>query len=241
MSSTEYTIQQYLLDRANIQDTVNKIVRQPFPLPFSHISPNHCQLFSHPLPRDQQTLYYDTDNAPALADECYAPGDDDAVTIDYTSMFAGRPLTISNRKWAADAVSMLRAFDAKQHVVTGLVIERLPQPAVTIAAAAAGTHVVPSIPDSCTVVANVNGHVMRKAAAAEAAESAEFASSFIHNGVSLASLHGRYEFDLVRIKELEEAGKNPWRVRKHKCILTWSDGNPRVMEPMKDAPVVTRE
>ncbi|KAK7967528.1 uncharacterized protein PG986_001805 [Apiospora aurea] len=208
MSGTEYTIQQYLLDRANIQDTVNKI-----------------------------TLYYDTDNAPALADECYAPGGDDAVTIDYTSMFAGRPLTVSSRKWAADAVGMLRAFDAKQHVVTGLVIEQLPQPAIPIinAAAAAGTHVaVPSIPDSCTVVANVNGHIVRKAATAEAAESAEFASSLLHNG-------GRYEFDLVRVKELEEAGKNPWRVRKHKCILTWSDGNPRVMEPMKDAPVVTRE
>lgn len=51
---------------------------------------------------------------------------------------------------------------------------------------------------------------------------------------------GQYEFELVRIKGLEETGKNPWRVRKHKCILTLSDGNPQVMEPMKDAPVVTR-
>ncbi|KAK8034905.1 hypothetical protein PG993_009900 [Apiospora rasikravindrae] len=195
--ATEYTIQQYLLDRANIQDTVNKI-----------------------------TLYYDTGNADALADECYAPGE---VTIDYTSMFAGRPLTVSNRKWAADAVGTMRIFDAKQHVVTGLVIEQLPQPAI-----AAGVNIASTTPDTCTVVANVNGHVMRKAAAVTATESAEFAGSLIHNG-------GRYEFDMVRIKELEEAGKNPWRVRRHKCFLTWSDGNPRVMEPMKDAPVVTRE
>ncbi|KAK8136812.1 hypothetical protein PG984_004752 [Apiospora sp. TS-2023a] len=191
--TTKYTIQQYLLDRANIQDTVNKI-----------------------------TLYYDTDNPDALADECYAPGE---VVIDYTSMFAGEPLAVSNRKWAADAIGTMRVFDAKQHVMTGLVIKQLPQPSATKDTVS---------PDHCTVVANVNGHIERKAAAAAQSSVAGGAGSMAHNG-------GRYEFELVRIKGLEEAGQNPWRVRKHKCILTWSDGNPRVMEPMKDAPVVTRE
>ncbi|KAK8046287.1 hypothetical protein PG996_014351 [Apiospora saccharicola] len=159
-------------------------------------------------------LHYDTDNSDALADECYAPGE---VIIDYTSMFAGEPLTVSNRKWAADAIDTMRVFDAKQHVMTGLVIGQLPQPSATN---------IP-LPDHCTAVANVNGHIQRKAAAAEWSV-AGGAGSMAHNG-------------LVRIKGLEEAGQNPWRVRKHKCILTWSDGNPHVMEPMKDAPVVTRE
>ncbi|KAK8110803.1 uncharacterized protein PG998_007260 [Apiospora kogelbergensis] len=171
--SAEYTIQQYLLDRANIQDTVSKI-----------------------------TLYYDTENASALADECYAPGE---VTIDYTSMFGASP-------WSA--IGTMRPFDAKQHVLAGLVIEQLPQPAATA-----------TVPDHCEVITNVNGHIMRKAAATSES----------------AAGGGRYEFELVRIKELEEAGENPWRVRRHKCILTWSDGNNRVMEPLKDAPIVTRE
>ncbi|KAK8031830.1 hypothetical protein PG990_001564 [Apiospora arundinis] len=200
--SAGYTIQQYLLDRANIQDTVNKI-----------------------------TLYYDTHNAEALADECYVPGD---VTIDYTSMFGGQPLIVSNRKWAADTMDALRIFDAKQHVLTGIVIDQLPQPAVV--AGATTTHA--AVPDQCMVVANVNGHLMRKAAAADAAAASEAAAGgagcMAHNG-------GRYELELVRIKELEEAGKNPWRVRRHKCILTWSDGNDLVMEPLNDAPIVTRE
>ncbi|KAK7935270.1 hypothetical protein PG985_000765 [Apiospora marii] len=197
--NTGYTIQQYLLDRANIQETVNKI-----------------------------TLYYDTDNPDALADECYAPGE---IAIDYTSMFAGEPLVVSNRQWAADAIGMMRALDAKQHVVTGLVIGQLPQP---MGAAAGNNNTLLPPPDHCTVVANVNGHIQRKAAAAgESSVAGGGVGSMMHNG-------GRYEFELVRIKGLEEAGKNPWRVRKHKCILTWSDGNPHVMEPMKDAPVVTR-
>ncbi|KAK8856555.1 hypothetical protein PGQ11_012467 [Apiospora arundinis] len=226
--SAGYTIQQYLLDRANIQDTVNKI-----------------------------TLYYDTHNAEALADECYVPGD---VTIDYTSMFGGQPLIVSNRKWAADTMDALRIFDAKQHVLTGIVIDQLPQPAVV--AGATTTHA--AVPDQCMVVANVNGHLMRKAAAAAAAPfeaAAGGAGCMAHNGVSsrfatiqlsfrqirekrcLTSFacQGRYELELVRIKELEEAGKNPWRVRRHKCILTWSDGNDLVMEPLNDAPIVTRE
>ncbi|KAK8101326.1 hypothetical protein PG999_011700 [Apiospora kogelbergensis] len=188
--SAEYTIQQYLLDRANIQDTVSKI-----------------------------TLYYDTENASALADECYAPGE---VTIDYTSMFGGKPLVVSNQEWAASAIGTMRPFDAKQHVLAGLVIEQLPQPAATA-----------TVPDHCEVITNVNGHIMRKAAATSES-AAGGVGNMVHNG-------GRYEFELVRIKELEEAGENPWRVRRHKCILTWSDGNNRVMEPLKDAPIVTRE
>lgn len=78
-------------------------------------------------------------------------------------MFAGAPLTVSNRQWAADAIDTMRVFDAKQHIVTGLVIGQLPQPS-----SAATTSNTPTSPlDHCTVVANVNGHIERKAAAAD--------------------------------------------------------------------------
>lgn len=142
--------------------------RPPFP------TPSYPWIVHHPYSCTQtQTLYYDTENASALADECYAPGE---VTIDYTSMFGGKPLVVSNQEWAASAIGTMRPFDAKQHVLAGLVIEQLPQPAATA-----------TVPDHCEVITNVNGHIMRKAAATSES-AAGGVGNMVHNGVSQRSV-----------------------------------------------------
>ncbi|KAI1375389.1 hypothetical protein F4677DRAFT_136673 [Hypoxylon crocopeplum] len=166
--TTSYDTQAYLLDRANVHDTVTRL-----------------------------TLNVDLKSWDGLVKEVYAP----QVIIDYTSLFGGQPLDTTGEAWAKSLEPMMGAFDSTQHVVTGLVIE-LPQPVKGVVR-----------PDKCMVVANVNGHLFRRAARG---------GPMMHNG-------GRYVLDLVRLPELEQKGENPWRVSKQVTVATWEDGSTDVM------------
>ncbi|KAI1103427.1 hypothetical protein F4804DRAFT_310059 [Jackrogersella minutella] len=171
--ATPYDIQTYLLDRANVHDTVIRL-----------------------------GMNLDRDSPEGLIRDVYAP----QCTIDYTSMFGGNPMETTNEEWAKSLGPMMGAFDGKQHLVMGLLIE-LPQPANGAVR-----------PDRCTVTANCNGHLLRRAARG---------GHMMHNG-------GRYVIDLVRLPELEQKGENPWRISKHVTILSWEDGSPDVMTVVAD-------
>ncbi|KAI1209667.1 uncharacterized protein F4807DRAFT_85714 [Annulohypoxylon truncatum] len=158
----------YLLDRANVHDTVTRL-----------------------------GLYLDLESREGLIKDVYAP----QVVIDYTSMFGGSPIETTNEKWAEELGPMMSSFDGKQHVVGNVLIE-LPQPVQGVAR-----------PDKCRAIANVNGHLFRRAARG---------GPMMHNG-------GRYILDLVRLPELEQKGENPWRVAKHAMVLSWENGSPDVM------------
>ncbi|KAI8296199.1 hypothetical protein K4K59_004220 [Colletotrichum sp. SAR11_240] len=45
------------------------------------------------------------------------------------------------------------------------------------------------------------------------------------------STSGYYEFELVRVRELDEQGKNPWRISFHEAVPTWENGNWAVFSP----------
>ncbi|KAI0895507.1 hypothetical protein F4806DRAFT_84462 [Annulohypoxylon nitens] len=158
----------YLLDRANVHDTVTRL-----------------------------GINLDLESREGLIKDVYAP----QLTIDYTSMFGGSPTETTNEKWADDLDPMMKSFDGKQHLVTSVLIE-LPQPVNGVAR-----------PDKCRVIANVNGHLFRRAARG---------GPMMHNG-------GRYVLDLVRLPELEKRGENPWRISRHEAVLSWEDGNSDVM------------
>ncbi|KAI1384151.1 uncharacterized protein F4822DRAFT_62599 [Hypoxylon trugodes] len=164
----EYDIQTYLLDRANVHDTVTRL----------------C-------------LNLDLRSNEGLVNDVYAS----QVVIDYTSMFGGKPLETTSEEWATSLKPSMNRFDGQQHIVTGLLI-KLPQPAKGVAR-----------PDKCSVVANVTGHLVRKAARG---------GPIMHNG-------GRYVLDLVRLPELEQKGVNPWRISKQVTVLSWEDGSSDVM------------
>ncbi|KAI2626069.1 hypothetical protein GGS26DRAFT_563155 [Hypomontagnella submonticulosa] len=163
-----YDTQTYLLDRANVHDTVIKL-----------------------------TMNLDLRSFDGLVKEVYAP----QVVIDYTSMFGGKPMETTNEEWAKSLEPMMAGFDAMQHIVMGLLI-KLPQPTNGVAR-----------PDKCTVIANVTGHLFRRAARG---------GPMMHNG-------GRYVLDLERFPELEKKGENPWRITVHKTDAIWEDGSSDVM------------
>ncbi|KAI5865855.1 hypothetical protein GGS23DRAFT_594024 [Durotheca rogersii] len=163
-----YDIQTFLLDRANIHDTVIRL-----------------------------GLNSDLNSTEGYVRDVYAP----EVVIDYTSLFGGAPLRTTARAWAEMLQPMLGAYDARHHVVSGVLIE-LPQPAPGVAR-----------PDRCAATANVSGHMVRRTARG---------GPIMHNG-------GRYALELVRLPELEARGLNPWRISSHATTLAWEDGSTDVM------------
>lgn len=36
-------------------------------------------------------------------------------------------------------------------------------------------------------------------------------------------LKGHYDLEMVRVKEIEERGENPWRIRVQNVVLDWQD------------------
>ncbi|KAI0843933.1 SnoaL-like domain-containing protein [Daldinia vernicosa] len=143
------------------------------------------------------TLNLDLRSTDGLIKDVYAPD----VVVDYTSMFGGKPTEATNEAWAKSLEPMMDAFDSMQHVVTNEVIE-LPQPTKGV-----------SRPDRASVVAQVNGHMFRRAARGK---------PIMHNG-------GRYNLELVRLPELEQKGENPWRISRHATVIGWEDGSSDVM------------
>ncbi|KAI0169828.1 hypothetical protein GGR52DRAFT_551736 [Hypoxylon sp. FL1284] len=132
-----------------------------------------------------------------LADEVYAS----QVVVDYTSMFGGKPMEMTNQGYVENLRPTMTGFDSIHHIVMGQVIQ-LPQPVPGVAR-----------PDKCTVIANVVGHMTRHGAKG---------GPMMHNG-------GRYVLDLVRLPELERKGQNPWRISRHATELLWQEGSSDVM------------
>ncbi|OTB17335.1 hypothetical protein K445DRAFT_315975 [Daldinia sp. EC12] len=143
------------------------------------------------------TLNLDLKSSEGLIKDVYAPD----VVIDYTSMFGGKPMETTSEAWVKSLEPMMDGLDSTQHVVTNEVIE-LPQPINGVVR-----------PDKAKVVAQVNGHMLRRAARGK---------PLMHNG-------GRYHLELVRLLELEKKGENPWRIKVQATVLGWEDGSSDVM------------
>ncbi|KAM0807923.1 hypothetical protein AB5N19_08264 [Seiridium cardinale] len=156
----------------------------------------------------KQVLYYDLNNGSGLKDEVYAP----ECIIDYTEMFGGEPLKMTNKEWAEEAINTINLLDASQHHISGAVIQ-LPQPN-----SSSGT----SKPSTCTAIANGGAHMVRKAAEG---------GPMTHNG-------GRQVYEMIRLRDLEERGENPWRIYKQKIVPIWTEGNPRVTDSMKGSHII---
>ncbi|KAK7743345.1 hypothetical protein SLS62_010668 [Diatrype stigma] len=176
--TSPYDIQTYLLDRANIHDTVTRMA-----------------------------ICIDTRSTEGMVRDVYAP----QVEIDYTSLLGGEPSRMTGEAWARSLEPMGEAFDSTQHVYTSFLIE-LPQPSSPSSPARNAS----ARPDSCTVVAYGCAHMTRKGAEGD---------SMIHNG-------GIVYFEVTRLGELEEQGKNPWRISKQRAVKIWEEGNKELMKPL---------
>ncbi|CAI0652706.1 unnamed protein product, partial [Colletotrichum noveboracense] len=92
------------------------------------------------------------------------------------------------------AVGALDGMTATQHLLAGIVAE-LPQPSTSSSS---------ERPETCRATANVMASLVREGA----------------RGGALMQNGGYYEFELMRVRELEEQGKNPWRISFHKAVPT---------------------
>ncbi|KAH9238027.1 hypothetical protein K456DRAFT_1721618 [Colletotrichum gloeosporioides 23] len=157
-----YDIQEYLLDRANIHDTITKL----------------CHA-------------YDTNSPAQLTSDVYTP----RIRLDYAAFFgADAPTAADAADWARSAVGALDGMTATQHLLAGIVAE-LPQPSTSSSS---------ERPETCRATANVMASLVREGA----------------RGGALMQNGGYYEFELMRVRELEEQGKNPWRISFHKAVPT---------------------
>ncbi|GKT64663.1 hypothetical protein ColTof4_07059 [Colletotrichum tofieldiae] len=186
-----YDAQAYLLDRANIHDTITKL----------------CHA-------------YDTASPTTLASEVYAP----EIGLDYAAFFgADGPTSAKGPEWSRSVVDVLRPMTATQHLLAG-VVANLPQPAPPPPPGSAPSGA--PRPDSCRAVANVFASLVREG---------------VRGGGGLMQNGGRYEFELVRIAALEDEGRNPWRIRFHKAVATWENGNWAVFSPPDLPSIYNRE
>ncbi|KAI1251780.1 hypothetical protein MGN70_006349 [Eutypa lata] len=151
-------------------------------------------------------LCIDTKSIDGLIKDVYAP----EVEIDYTSLLGGEPSKTTGEGWSRSLEPLGKVFDSTQHVYTSFLIE-LPQPSPSTSSKNS-----PARPDSCTVVAYGGAHMMRKGAEG---------GSLIHNG-------GIAYFEVVRLRDLEERGENPWRISKQRVVMLWEDGNKELVRPM---------
>ncbi|OIW26166.1 hypothetical protein CONLIGDRAFT_717788 [Coniochaeta ligniaria NRRL 30616] len=164
-----YSTTQYLLDRANIHDTV-------------------CKL----------TLYYDTNNTPGLASDVFAG----KAKVDYSILTGAPAVVLDGETWAATIGKVLAKYDSTQHVVSNIVAD-LGQPGAR------------QRPDTVSVYAHANGHMVKHAA----------------RGGPLMQNGAIFYLELARDPELEKQGANPWRITHHQIFATgWENGNSAVHE-----------
>ncbi|KAL0935188.1 uncharacterized protein CTRU02_209779 [Colletotrichum truncatum] len=173
-----YDIPTYLLDRANIHDTITTL--------------------GHALDAGDKTL---------LTTKVYAQ----EIDLDYAAFFgADGPTHATSEDWSRTALAAVDGMTATQHIVTSIVAY-LPQPSASAS----------ERPGTCKAVANVSASLVREGA----------------RGGALMQNGGHYEFELVRVKELEEQGQNPWRISFHKAVPTWENGNWAVFSPPNIPPI----
>lgn len=99
--SASYDIETYLLDKANIQDTMVRMVSFHLPaLRAKHADP--LQMHS-----------FDTRATSTLINLVYAP----EVHLDYDPLLGGSPEVVSSEVWAKKLEHIHDPYDSTQHVV----------------------------------------------------------------------------------------------------------------------------
>ncbi|KXJ91369.1 hypothetical protein Micbo1qcDRAFT_233882 [Microdochium bolleyi] len=127
------------------------------------------------------------------------------VLMDYSALLGTEPTDYPVEDWLEYLFRATEGFDATQHTAQDMLIE-LPQP--TNGA---------TRPKTVAVAAYVNAHMVRRDARG---------GPMMHNG-------GRSYFELEHFQEIEDAGENPWRIRKMRVQPAWEDGNSAVLEGAK--------
>ncbi|KAG9858932.1 hypothetical protein KCU98_g279, partial [Aureobasidium melanogenum] len=141
---------------------------------------------------------FDNNNSSLLIDQVYTP----EIHLDYdTLLLGGKPEIISSKAWADRLEHMHDAYDTTQHTVHNFLIE-LPQPS------SANNDV--ARPDSCTVYAHADGWFYNRNVEGRPRIMCR------RNG-------GKYRLEVVRLKDKEEQGENPWRIHKQRVELSWQD------------------
>ncbi|VBB72098.1 Putative protein of unknown function [Podospora comata] len=139
-------------------------------------------------------LYYDLKTLPPLLNEVYAPN----LTIDYTSLLGGTPLTISSHDWVHNHLApIIEVYSSSQHVTTGIILPDLPQPGPDS-----------SRPTTVKVCAQVAGNLVPKDG----------------KGPKLIQNGGLLEAEVERFESLEREGGNGWRITRYKVTKGWDNG-----------------
>ncbi|GKT91825.1 hypothetical protein Ct61P_09675 [Colletotrichum tofieldiae] len=204
-----YDAQAYLLDRANIHDTITKLVSTlllpsgPTRLTRAAKVPR----LRHGVAHDPRVRSLRPRDRPRLRG----------------LLRRRRPDERKGPEWSRSVVDVLRPMTATQHLLAG-VVANLPQPAPPPPPGSAPSGA--PRPDSCRAVANVFASLVREG---------------VRGGGGLMQNGGRYEFELVRIAALEDEGRNPWRIRFHKAVATWENGNWAVFSPPDLPSIYNRE
>ncbi|AEO71300.1 uncharacterized protein THITE_2058677 [Thermothielavioides terrestris NRRL 8126] len=163
------------------------------------------------LPYDVQTYLLDKENirdtvirmmlafddraTSTLIDSVYAP----EILVHYPRLLFDYQKKVSSEEWAKMLEPLLDEFDTTEHIVHNLLIE-LPQPGKP------GTQ----RPNSCKARAYAHGLFYKFDAEGRPS-------------VMARRQGGGYELELVRVKEKEEAGENPWRISELKASFHWQD------------------
>ncbi|KAJ5691616.1 hypothetical protein N7488_012351 [Penicillium malachiteum] len=158
-----YDVQTYLLDRANIQDTIVRTM---------HL--------------------FDTGATAETINSVYTA----EIHLDYDELLGFSPGVISSEAWAKRLDQIHTPFEETQHVIQNILID-LPQP----------TGSNPTRPDRCHVSAYAHGWFYNRDA----------------NKFPRLMARRQGKLEMVRLKELEEKGGNPWRINKQQVRLSWQD------------------
>ncbi|KAK4205229.1 hypothetical protein QBC40DRAFT_271303 [Triangularia verruculosa] len=155
-------------------------------------------------------LYYDLKSYSSLLSDCYAP----VLLVDYTSLLGGQPFTISSTDWVTNRVApIIQGYLSSQHVTTGIVLPDLPQPS--------SPNQNHSRPTTVKVYAQVSGNLVSKD------NNREGGTKLVQNG-------GYLEAEVKRFDDLEQEGKNPWRITMYKVVKGWESGDGGVMEHARE-------
>ncbi|KAB8235184.1 uncharacterized protein BDW43DRAFT_271215 [Aspergillus alliaceus] len=162
-----YDVQTYLLDRANIRDTVVRAM---------HL--------------------FDTGATAETIQSVYTS----EIHLDYDQRLGFTPEVISSESWAQRLDQIHKPYDETQHIIQNLLVT-LPQPT--------GKHPV-TRPDRCEAIAYAHGW---------------FYNLDTDNRPRLMARRqgGKHWLELLRLKDLEENGENPWRIHKQEVRLSWQD------------------
>ncbi|PCH01082.1 Hypothetical protein PENO1_044650 [Penicillium occitanis (nom. inval.)] len=132
---------------------------------------------------------------PTLVNQVYTP----SITINYPRRLIGNGKEeMTSQTWAERLEHFHDGFDSTEHVIQNL-LAHLPQPSLTT-----------TRPETCKVNAYAHGLFYRND----------------EEGLPRVMARrqaGYYDLEMVRVKEIEERGENPWRIKVQNVVLDWQD------------------